>query len=68
MRALADDIHTLCGPHIDQLYDVWKQSGAEGLRSECSARQKASVIPQINLTSCVLEHEYELFGTLNAAS
>jgi len=49
MRTLADDIHTLCGPDIDQLYDFWKQSGAEGLRSECSARQEVSVIPQIKL-------------------
>ncbi len=34
MRALAEDIHTLCGPFFDQLYEVWKQAGDEGLRAE----------------------------------
>ena len=65
MRALADDIHTLCGPHIDHLYAIWKQSGDEGVRAEYAAQQ-ASKPPRINLTSCVLEYDYDLFGTLDA--
>jgi hypothetical protein len=68
INALAEDIHTLCGPHIDHLYNVWKQSGADGLRAECAAQQEASNPPQINFTSCVLEYDYDLFGTLDAAS
>jgi hypothetical protein len=68
MRALADDIHTLCGPQIDHLYAIWKQSGDEGLRAEYVARQQASNPPQINLSSCLLEYDYDLFGTLDAAS
>lgn len=68
MRSLADDIHTLCGPHIDRFYQIWKQTGDDGLRSEYAAWQQASNPPRINLTSCVLEYDYDLFGTLNAAS
>jgi hypothetical protein len=68
INALAQDIHTLCGPHIDHLYEVWKQSGADGLRAECAAQQEASNPPEINLTSCILEYDYDLFGTLHAAS
>lgn len=68
MQTLAEDIHTLCGPQIDHLYAVWKESGAEGLRAECVAEHEASSPPQINLTSHVLEHDYDLFGTLHAAS
>jgi len=68
MNALQEDIHTLCSPHIDHFYTVWKQSGAEGLRAECAAQPEASNPPQITLTSFVLEHDYDLFGTLHAAS
>lgn len=66
MRALNEDIHTLCGPHFDHLYEVWKESGEEGLRAECAAIKNASTPPQINLTSCVLEYDYDLFGTLQS--
>jgi hypothetical protein len=68
MNALGEDIHNLAGPYFDHLYDVWKQSGEGGLREECAAQQEASKPPEINLTSCVLEHDYDLFGTLHAAS
>jgi hypothetical protein len=68
INTLAEDIHTLCGPHIDHLYAVWKESGAEGLREECAAQQEVSKPPEINLTSCILEYDYDLFGTLHAAS
>jgi hypothetical protein len=68
MRALAEDIHTLCGPHFDHLYDVWKQSGDDGLRAEHMAQSEALNPPQINLSSCVLEYDYDLFGTLHDAS
>jgi hypothetical protein len=68
MNALGEDIHDLSGPYFDHLYDVWKQSGDDGHREECAAQQEASKPPEINLTSCVLEHDYDLFGTLHAAS
>jgi hypothetical protein len=68
MNALAEDIHDLSGPHFDHLYNVWKQSGAEGLRAERAAQEETASPPQINFTSCVIEYDYDLFGTLNAAS
>jgi hypothetical protein len=68
INALAEDIRTLCGPQIDHLYDVWKQSGTDGLRAVYAAQQEASNPPEINLRSCVLEYDYDLFGTLHAAS
>jgi len=68
MNALAEDILELAGPYFDHLYDVWKQSGEDGLREDCAAQQEASKPPEINLAACVLEHDYGLFGTLHAAS
>lgn len=68
MYALSEDIHTLCGPYFDHLYDIWKQSGDDGLRAEYLAQNAAAKPPQINFTCCVLEYDYDLFGTLNAAS
>ena len=68
MHALAEDIDSLSGPNIDHLYSVWKQSGDEGLRAEYAAQQEASNPPRISLSSCVLEYDYDLFGTLHAAS
>lgn len=68
MRALAEEIHTLCGPQIDHLYNIWKQSGDQGLRLEYAAHQKASKAPHIHLTPFVLEYDYDLFGTLDAVS
>jgi hypothetical protein len=67
MRALADDIHALSSPFIDRAYEVWKQSGDDGLRAECVAQREASSLPAISLTACVLEYDYDLFGTLHAA-
>jgi len=67
MRMLAEDIHALSGPFFDRFYEVWKQSGEEGLRAY-AAQQGAPNPPKINLTSCVLEYDYDLFGTLHSAS
>jgi len=68
MNALGEDIHDLAGPYFDHLYEVWKQSGEDGLGEECAAQREASKPPEIDLASCVLEHDYDLFGTLHAAS
>jgi hypothetical protein len=68
MRMLAEDIHALSSPFLDRLYEVWKQSGEDGLRAEYTAQWEAPNPPKINLTPCVLEYDYDLFGTLHAAS
>jgi len=68
MRMLAEDIHALSSPVFDRLYEVWKRSGEDGLRAECAAQREALNPPKINLTSCVLEYDYDLFGTLHAAN
>jgi hypothetical protein len=67
MNALQEDLHALCSPQIEHLYAVWKQDGDEGLRAE-HALQAAPSPPQIDLSSSVLEYDYDLFGTLHAAS
>jgi hypothetical protein len=67
IHALAEDMHTLCGPQIDHLYAIWKQDGAEALRAEWAAQQPPAP-PQINLIASVLKYDYDLFGTLHAAS
>jgi hypothetical protein len=68
INALAEGIRSLCGPHIDHLYNVWKQFGIDGLRAEWATRQEASNPPQINFTASVLKYDYDLFGILDAAS
>jgi hypothetical protein len=67
IHALQEDLHTLCSPQIENLYAIWKQDGVEGLRAELAA-QETPAPPQINLIASVLEHDYDLFGTLHAAS
>jgi hypothetical protein len=67
IHALQEDLHTLCSPQIENLYAIWKQDGVEGLRAELAA-QETPAPPQINLTTSVLEYDYDLFGTLHAAS
>jgi hypothetical protein len=67
IHAHQDDLHTLCSPQIENLYAIWKQDGVEGLRAELAA-QETPAPPQINLTTSVLEYDYDLFGTLHAAS
>jgi type IV secretory pathway TrbF-like protein len=52
---------------IEDMRMVWKQDGEEGLRAEL-ALLVAPIAPQIDLTSSVLEYDYDLFGTLHAAS
>jgi hypothetical protein len=68
MNALAVDLDELSGPYFDHFYEVWKQSGDEGLRVEYTDQQEVLNPPEINLISHVLQHDYDLFGTLNAAS
>jgi hypothetical protein len=67
MQALAEDWHTLCGPEIDHLYAIWKQDGAAALRAAWAAQQPPAP-PQIHLMASVLAYDYDLFGTLHAAS
>jgi hypothetical protein len=67
MNALQEDLHTLCSPQIENLYAIWKQEGVEGLRAGLAA-QETPAPPQIHLTTSVLEYDYDLFGTLHAAS
>ena len=45
-----------------------EQSGEDGLRTEYAAQPEAPNPPKTNLTPCVLEYDYDLFGTLHAAS
>jgi hypothetical protein len=67
MNTLQEDLHMLCSPQIENLYAIWKQDGVEGLRAELAA-QETPAPPQIHLTTSVLEYDYDLFGTLHAAS
>jgi len=64
MMTLQRDIHELVGSRIDSLYAVWKESGNEGLRAEWAAQNQAVASPEIKLTSCILDYDYDLFGTL----
>jgi hypothetical protein len=67
MKALAEDIHAVCGAKIDALYEVWKQGDVDALKTEWGRLQQPAP-PQINLVSSILKYDYDLFGSLHAAS
>jgi hypothetical protein len=67
INALAEDLHELRGLDIDHLFAIWKQSGAEGLRAVHETHLEASKPPQVNLTPCILDYNYNLFEILHAA-
>jgi hypothetical protein len=64
---LAEDLHVFDGPRYTRLYGVWLQEGDGGVRTELEAERDAQLSMDVNLAVSILEHNYDLFGTLQAA-
>ena len=68
ITALQRDLHELAGSQIDRLYETWKHAAADGLRTEFATRTDLGKVPHIDFKSSILKYDYDLFGTLDAAS
>lgn len=68
LNRLRDDLETYVGPRFDRLFELWKQGGDEAVRADLAAEHSKRKSLEITFTPCVLEHDYELFGTLQSAS
>jgi hypothetical protein len=68
MDRLADDLHTFDGPRYTRLFELWQQDGDDAVRAELAAENEMQMSLNINFMSCFLEHDYDLFGNLQAAS
>lgn len=67
MDRLAEDLHMFDGPRYIRLFELWLQEGDGGVRGEMAAENEMQLSVNINLTLSILEHDYELFGNLQAA-
>ncbi len=65
---LRDDLDTYVGPRFERLFELWKQGGDEAVRADLAAEERKRKSLEITFTPYVLEHDYELFGTLQSAS
>ena len=65
---LAGDLHVFDGPRYTRLYELWLQEGDDGVRAELAAEKETQLSMNVKLFVSVLEHDYDLFGTLQAAS
>jgi len=68
MDRLGSDLDTFDGPEFRRLFELWKSSGDDAVRTECVVERDVRKPLRINFTACILEHDYDVFGTLQAAS
>lgn len=68
MDRLGVDLHTFGGPRFARLFELWKKAGGDAVRAELSVENDRQRVIRINFTACILEHDYDLFGALQAAS
>jgi hypothetical protein len=68
MDRLGMDLDTFDAPYFDRLFELWKRDGDDAVRAELALDRDLRQPLNINLTACILEHDYDLFGTLQAAS
>lgn len=65
---LGADLEVFDGPQYARLFELWKQAGDEAVRAELAAENELRRSLRIHFTAHILEHDYDLFGTLQAAS
>ncbi|HVR22986.1 MAG TPA: hypothetical protein VMU26_06660 [Candidatus Polarisedimenticolia bacterium] len=68
MDRLGLDLDTFEGPEFRRLFELWKNAGDDAVRAEFTVERDLQKPLSINFTACILEHDYDLFGTLQAAS
>ena len=65
---LAENLRAFDGPRYTRLYELWLQEGDDGVRAELAAENEMQLSVNVNFTLSILEHDYDVFGTLQAAS
>lgn len=65
---LGSDLEVFDGSQYTRLFELWKQAGDEAVRAELAAENEMRRALKIHFSAYVLEHDYDLFGTLQAAS
>jgi len=65
---LAEDLHAFDGPRYTRLFQLWLQDGDDGIRAELAAEKEMRLTVNVKFKCSILEHDYELFGNLLAAS
>ena len=68
MDQLGMDLDTFDAPEFRRLFELWKHDGGDAVRTELTLDRDLQQPLNINFTACILEHDYDLFGTLQAAS
>ena len=68
MDRLGLDLDTFDGPEFRRLFELWKRAGDDAVRAEFAVERDEQKPLKINFTACILEHDYDVFGTLQAAS
>jgi hypothetical protein len=65
---LGADLEVFDGPQYARLFELWKQAGEDAVRAELATENELRRSLRIYFTAHILEHDYDLFGTLQAAS
>jgi hypothetical protein len=65
---LGVDLDTFGGPKVTSLFELWKHAGDDAVRTALSVDNGRQKPLAIDFTACILEHDYDLFGTLQTAS
>ncbi len=68
MDRLAEDLHTFNQDRHERLFELWRERGDEAVRGELATETVRQTALDVDLTACLLEHDYDLFGDLRAAS
>jgi len=68
MDRLGLDLDTFDGPEFRRLFELWKNAGDDAVRTEFAVEHGVQKPLRVNFTACILEHDYDLFGTLQTAS
>jgi hypothetical protein len=64
LDALRDDMYCFSGRHFARMFARWETSGDEAIRAEIAAQK----MPNGRFPSCMLTHDYDLFGRTEATS
>jgi hypothetical protein len=68
MDRLAEDLHTFNQDRHERLFELWRERGDEAVRGELATETVRQTALDVDLTACILVHDYDLFGDLRAAS
>jgi hypothetical protein len=64
LDALRDDMHCFSGRHFAQMFARWERSGDKAIRAEITLLK----MPNGRFSSCILPHDYDIFGCVEGAS